>query len=190
MKSESPVDLNKEKDLIKALKALPETANPSRDLWPGIASQLSERETKTYTPRWIPWAIAATLVVSFSSIFVSWNNLQSAQEFIADNRFSQQGDNELALKGDIQAQIESMEQEFRLAKSALLAQIGMNSSQTNMDLMQDVKSNLIIIEQATSQLKAAIIKQPENPGLPALLQATYQQELAVLRQLAKLDVEA
>ena len=181
MNNDSPVDINKEKKLLEAIQSLPDAETPSRDLWAGIADQLTKRETKTYTPRWIPWAIAATLLLSFSSVFVSWTNLQTANQALAENNISNQ-----KVIG-VHAQLKAMEQEFGLAKSALLSQIAMNSTQTDADLMSDVKSNMIIIEQATNQLKAAIIKQPENPSLQKLLQATYQQELVVLTQLAKLD---
>ena len=181
MNNDSPVDMNKEKELLRAISSLPDAETPSRDLWTGIAEQLTERETKTYTPRWIPWAIAATLLLSFSSVLVSWTNLQTANQVFAENNNLNQKD--MA----VHAQLKSMEQEFGLAKSALLSKIAMNSSQTDADLISDVKSNLIIIEQATSQLKAAIIKQPEDQSLPRLLQATYQQELVVLTQLAKIN---
>jgi|GEM_PF-2400171 len=186
MESDLIVDMKREKSFNKALNDLPQEEVLSRDLWPDISRQLGARETKAYTPRWIPWAIAATLVVSFSSVFFSLHNLQNAQQLMAQGFEGDQNNQQF----DIQSQINAMEQDYGLAKSALLAQIGMNSAQASSDLMMDVKSNLIIIEQATTELKAAIYQQPDNPSLPKLLKATYQQELVVLSQLAKLDLNS
>ena len=185
MKFEPPIDINREKQLMDALASLPESAEPSRDLWPEISHNIAKRETNTYTQRWIPWAFAATLLISFSSVIISWSHLESAQKIVVNNQIFIKNDS----KRDIQSQIKSMEQEFGLAKSVLLTQIALNSNKTNANLMQDVQSNLIIIEQATSQLKLAINQQPENPSLPKLLQSIYQQELTVLIQLAKLGID-
>ena len=178
--------INKEKTLMNGINELAQSAEPTHDLWPGIESQLVARETKGYTPRWIPVAFAATLLLSFVSVFASWNNLQSAQQAIADSEVAI----DTNAQNDIQSQLKLMSQEYGLAKAALLAQIGMNSEYTNSNMMTDVQANLMIIEQATNELKAAIIIQPENPNLPKLLKLTYQQELAVLTQLAKLDFGA
>ncbi|TQV81462.1 hypothetical protein [Aliikangiella coralliicola] len=181
MEDEPTVDLKKERELAAAIKQLPQQTESSRDLWPEIAARLPKQDTKVYTPRWIPWSIAATLAISFSSAFYSWKNLQTAQRVYADSQ------RVLSAKQVIPLQIKAMELEYGLAKSALITQIGLNSSHTNSDLLSEVKSHLLIIEQATKELKAAIVKQPDNPGLPKLLKATYQQELTVLSQLAKLN---
>jgi hypothetical protein len=184
MSDNSTVDTSKEKQLIKAIQSLPDAEMPTRDLWTGIADQLKPRETNTYRPNWIRWAIAATLVLSMSSVLLNWNFFQeNTQQLTIKNSIDSN-------KKGVQARLKDMEQVFGLAKSALLSQIAMNTAQINTDFMSDVNRNLIIIERATSQLKAAIIRQPENSSLQYLLQATYQQELLFLTQLAKLNIDA
>ncbi|WP_444997878.1 hypothetical protein [Aliikangiella sp. IMCC44359] len=186
MKEDSVTPLDKEKQLAAALAALPKEASPSRDLWPEIEAELTAPVTpvtKAYKSRWIPIAMAASLLISFAALWMSWSYFEDAKQLYATNH---------QLKADskernIQAQIKSMEHEYSLAKSALLAQIGMNSAHTERNLLADVKSNLIIIEQATQALKSAIMQQPEDPALIKLLNATYQQELVVLTKLAKLN---
>ena len=186
MKGETIVELGNKKALDDALQELPDEEAPQRDLWPQIEAQLPVRETKIYNRRWMPVALAASLVVSFGAVWLSWNNLQTAKAFYASSQQGIDEQNQLS----IQSQIDTMEHEYGLAKSALLAQIGMNSANSDEDLLADVKSNLIIIEQATSELKAAIAKQPEDPALLKLLNTTYQQELAVLSNLAKLNQDS
>lgn len=186
MKDNLTNDFNVERNLKQAFARLAESEAPSRDLWPEIENKLKLHVTKAYTPKWIPWAFAATLLISFSCVFLSWNNLQNANELIAKNQLVI----ESGVNNDIQSQIKLMTQEYSLAKSTLLIQIGNNGARSDSDLMSEVKSNLIIIEQATDELKAAILKQPNNPSLPSLLKTTYQQELVVLSQLAKINLES
>lgn len=186
MKDETIVDLNQDKALSQAMRNLAFEAEPERDLWPEIAAKLPARETKGYNRRWMPVAIAASLVLSLGAVWYSWQNLQQAKAYYVQSQQPSRAQSQV----DIHDQIKMMEHEYGLAKSALLAQIGMNAAQSDEDLLTDVKSNLIIIEQATNELKAAIAQQPENPGLLKLLNATYQQELAVLSQLAKLNKES
>ena len=181
MEDDLSVDLNKERELAAAINKLPQKLEASRDLWPDIEARLSKRETKVYTPHWIPWSIAATLAICFGSAFFSWKNLQTAQQVYAESQKA------LSAKQTIQFQIEAMGLEYGLAKSTLITQIGLNSAQSNTNLLSEVKGNLLIIEKATKELREAIIRQPDNPSLPKLLKATYQQELVVLSQLAKLN---
>jgi hypothetical protein len=173
------------KRLAKDLNKLANKAEPSFDLWPDIERNLDKRETKTYTPNWMSMAIAATLVVSFCAAMFSWTNLQQAKGLsLQSSQFVVNTNN----RDDIQGQIDKMEQAYGLAKSALLAQINSNAANNQPDILSEIETNLIIIEQATTEIKQAMGKQPNNPSLPKLLKATYQQELVVLTQLAKLDL--
>lgn len=186
MTDENTTDLEQERLLKKELASLVKEMPPQRDLWPDIKKRLPASETKIYNQRWMPAALAASLVVSVAAVSFGWHHWQQTQRLIA-----QQQQHEFKLReDDIQLQIRAMEQDYGLAKSALLTQIGMNSAHSNQDLLADVKANLVIIEQATDELKAAIAKQPQDPSLMKLLNATYQQELAVLSNLARLSKES
>lgn len=183
MSDEKYTEQHQDRILQRELSQLATEAPTQRDLWPDIKKRLPVEDTKIYNRRWMPLALAASLVVSVVAVSFSWHSWQQTQHLIA---LQQQHESEL--KGDsLELQIKAMEQNYRLAKSVLLAQIGMNSAHIDPDLLTDVKSNLVIIEQATSELKAAIAKQPQDPSLMKLLNATYQQELVVLSKLAKLS---
>ena len=180
--AESELVAKQEAELLEALNQLPTDATPETNLWFGIRTHLKVERVKPKARSWVPWAMAATLLISFGIFVASWQNLQQAQRLVAQEQ------NERSVTSSVIAdEIKMMEQDYGLAKSALLAQIAVKSADIDTDLLSDVKTNLIIIEQATSELKGAIELQPENPALPQLLKATYQQELVVLSQLAKLS---
>lgn len=182
MDKESIVELDKQKQLQQALKSLPQEMEASRELWPEIEANIKGKFTKIYTPRWIPWAIAATLVLSVGSVSWSWRTYQQA-ELLVRNYTAPQVDSIEQTKHALK----SMEQEYRLARTALLSQIDFEYGEEQAAMITDVRSQLRIIDKATLNLRKAIELQPNDPNLPKLLKATYQQELAVLSQLVRLN---
>ncbi len=191
MKETDFIDLSQERALNERLTSLAKEETMPNDLWPNIKASITTTETKYYTARWNPWAIAASLVISLVSVTYSWNQLQQAESLHAKLE-SAQNDNELTMQasdyeGSIQYQVNLLEQEFRVAKAGLLSQISMNRAHIDERLFSEIENQLTDIEQAVVLLKSAIKAQPDNSNLPRLLTTTYQQELAVLTQLAKLD---
>ncbi|MET1255134.1 hypothetical protein [Aliikangiella maris] len=167
---------------------LPVEQAPERDLWPAIENRLQAPVTKIYNRRWIPLAIAASLLLSIMSLGISWQHLQKAEQTLAQAQLIklQYANVEQATTADVNTQIKAMELEYHAAKSALLMQIGLNQSPTEHNLLAEVSGNLMIIEHATQELKAALAKKPADPLLINLLNSTYQQELAVLSKLVKI----
>ena len=185
-KSNEKIPDQLEQMLDKQLTFLAQEKSPTRDLWPNIEAKLNNHETKAYNRRFAPLALAASLLISITAVGFSVHNLQEAKQLQAASQLWEQSKS----TSSIEEQIQTMEQDYGLAKSVLLAQIGMNLANANDDLLIDVKTNLMIIEQATDELKATIIKRPEETRLLNLLNATYQQELVVLSQLARLKQES
>ncbi len=195
MKDSDLTDLGQERALNEQIAALSNEEVMHNDVWPSVKRVISRPETKFYTARWIPWAIAASLVVSLGSLSVSWNNLQQAKSLYAQaeqSNLEQQDVDELAhlrsmYEQSLDYQVSLMEQEFKVAKVGLVSRISMNRAHIDEKLFEEIEKQLTEIEKATQLLKLAIRSQPANSNLPRLLRATYQQELAVLTQLAKLD---
>jgi len=173
--------------LKSAISELEKEKEPSKDLWPEIASSLESREEKSVRNTWISWSAVATLTLSVGILAFSWNKLEQAELMMKQaESISVQYEERLI------SQLDSMEREYRLARSTFLAQIQYNSQDQVVDgeennLQSDLYEQLVVFEKATNELKAAIKAQPSDPNLPKLLKATYQQELAVLSKLAKLN---
>jgi len=213
MKDDELVDLNKERHLIEQIKLLRSEESTNGNLWPKIAQQISDSDvgpssysldnssptqysskTNSYTASWIPWAFAASLVVSVGSLTFSWNNLRQAEAIYAQlhniesqRSTEQQYSSNVNPKLNLGPQIDLMEQEFKVAKVGLMSRIEMNKMQIDDKLLKDIQLKLKEIEQASNLLKVAINQQPEDSSLPNLLRMTYQQEITILTQLAKLD---
>jgi len=195
MKEDEPIDLNQERKLNHLLDqqiaGLATEESTSRDLWMGVESKITDVESKSSSTehkknRWASWAIAASLVISLGSLGMSWNNLRQAESIYAQIEI-QKSTQQQSYRSSVQYQVELMEQEFKLAKVGLMSQISMNRDNIDKPLLAEIERDLSVINKAAELLKSAIEKQPENTEYPKLLRATYQQELTVLTQLAKLD---
>ncbi len=222
MENSDSIDLNQERKLASEIQNLAVESSPSEDLWPGIEQRIrayeslpnlnkgesSRRsETKFYRAKWIPWAIAASLVVSLGSLSISWQQLEKAEVLLAELEQPRRSNviEGNVIKGNevqasyasldtsssngkgLQTQVNLMEQEFKLARVGLMSRIAMNRSKIDKNLLKDIQERLQEVESAASILKQAIAEQPNNLVLAELLKTTYQQELNVLTQLAKLD---
>jgi hypothetical protein len=185
------MDLSQERALNEQIASLAKEEQPPNNLWPDIKVSIVKPATKYYTTRWIPWAIAASFVISLASVTYSWNHFQQAELLYAKIKKTQNNTRLTIQSSDyensIQYQVHLLEQEFKIAKAGLLSQISMNRAHIDERLFSEIENQLTDIEQAVVLLKSAIKAQPDNSNLPRLLTSTYQQELAVLTQLAKLD---
>ncbi len=83
-------------------------------------------------------------------------------------------------------QVDQMEKEFKAAKASLMARISMNRANIDEALLRQIETELMEIERASLVLKKAMGQQ-FDANFTNLLRVTYQQELTVLSQLAKLD---
>jgi len=200
------VDLAKERELNSRIQNLESEEEMLNDLWPSIKQQISSSqtnvicqsqlaETRNYTASWIPWAIAASLIVSIGSMTFSWNKLKQVENIYA--QISQEQKSDLTVEGnlasvkrekeDLVRQVDLMEQEYKLARVDLMSKISMNARQIDKATLKDIRETLKEIESANQLLKKAIIETPDDHRLVTLLKTTYQQELNVLTQLVKLD---
>lgn len=84
-------------------------------------------------------------------------------------------------------QVDAMEKEFKAARASLMARIAMNGAHIDEALLTQIETELMEIERATLVLKKAMGRQQVDANFTNLLRLTYQQELTVLTQLAKLD---
>ncbi|MBV1909865.1 MAG: hypothetical protein KUG78_11125 [Kangiellaceae bacterium] len=168
-------------------------------------------ETKLYKQRWIGWSIAASLIVSIGSVTLGLHQLEKAEAIYAHIELREElharrdsdAINAVQVKSSGQShysnssdeiahveyirQLELMEREFKVAKAGLMARISMNQSRIDESLLKKIEVDLLGIETATRLLKNAIGNQPADANFTNLLRTTYQQELTVLTQLAKLD---
>lgn len=185
MNEKEIADLAQERTLNQQIASLAKEQATATNLWPGIKAEITAPVIKQATAKWIPWAIAASLIVSVGSVVFSLSNLRQAEVLYA--QIEAQESEWSPYQRSVSYQVELMEKEYRQAKIELMKSITMNHSRIDTDIILEVEATLLGIEHATTMLKAAIKEQPDNDRLPLLLKATYQQEISVLTQLAKLE---
>jgi hypothetical protein len=241
MNDQNPIDLDKERKLNQAIDQLAKFENTSVDLWPSIKKRIEPSSklnlhganqsqaqtvynqkadatystsvvTNLFSSRWNSWAIAVSLLVCIGSVTYSLQQLDKADEVLAQAIQLQQNGatkanlesqtdfgadrvayNETsAIHGEVNSsyyvhQVDQMEKEFKAAKASLMARISMNSANFDKALIKQIETELMEIERATLVLKKAMGRQQLDENFTNLLRVTYQQELTVLTQLAKLD---
>ncbi len=178
-------DIEAHRALKNAYSQLETEREPSKDLWPEIKQQLSERSQKktNITNRWMAWGMAATLLMSVGVLSVSFNQFKQAEFMLAKVESLNE-----AFEDKLIRQVDFMEREYQLAKNSYLNQIRYQSSSfSSIESSQKIAKQLEAFKKATLALKSAIKAEPNNPNYPRLLKATYHQELEVLSQLAKLN---
>ena len=163
-----------------------------------------EFETKLLDSRWKNWSIAASLALCISSLSFSWHQLDKAEAIYAKieqrevytemgrvaavnhAHFNDYDENQFVQVVHVR-QMESMEREFKVAKAGLMARISMQQSHISKALIKQIQTELLEVETASIVLKKAMVNQAFDADIANLLRVTYQQELTVLVQLARLD---
>ncbi len=182
------------RDLLTDAATLPRSILPARDLWDGIeqrigrwtdldphrqAGQVAERINSVSAPRfwrqWAPLAAAAILVL-----------MGSTAVGIAIGR--QLGTQPLPARGAplaVPAEIQLLETDYQRAVTDLQRIIEEQRAILGPRTLAVLQRNLQIIDQAISESRAALAREPANTELATMLWATYQKKLDLLEQAAR-----
>jgi len=148
------------------LRELPTELNPSRDLWPEVAQQLDKQPRQ----RWLPVAMAASVLVSVLSATLTWQLYQQRQSEIS-----------VAAAEQMLQQLESPYSQARVSYAEQWPQV---RASLDPETAAVVEHNLEIIRQAHQELAKALKKRPNDPALQQLMRQTLAKELDVY-QLAE-----
>jgi hypothetical protein len=167
---------------------------PERDLWPDIKSNIRfsgnpevidsgsapiasvDNAASTLSAKrlpWVPMSIAACLMLAFGAFFMSTLSLQKAQQtYDLQANYIEYQKSQISL-------IEQQHQQVRAQFTALLSgEIG----NLNPSSVAEVTAVLMTIDDASIELKKAILAQPMNANYSSMLARTYQQELKLLNK--------
>ena len=149
------------------LQALPGEIPPARDLWPEIAQRLD----RPGHFRWMPVAVAASVLISVTATWFTWQV------------FEQQRRDAAALL-TAQRLLQEIRQPYLPVRAEYEAQWPMLRAQLDPDTATVVERNLEIIHKANAELAKALERQPDSPVLRQLLRQTMTQEVNVYRRAA------
>jgi hypothetical protein len=150
--------------------ALPRAVPPDRDLWPGIRARLAQRPRG----RWMPLAVAASLVISLGSALFAW---QAHQDRLREAE-------------RVDALLAEIDFPYRQARAEHQARWMALRQALDPDTAAVIERNVAIIEAATAALAAAVSEAPDSTLARELLTRTLMREQALYRQAALLGLEA
>lgn len=152
--------------LQNQLNTLSPEMTPARDLWPEIAKQLDKQPKQ----RWVPMAVAASVLVSAMSAVFTW-------------QLYQQRESDAAV-ANAQLLLQQIESPYQQARVSYAEQWPNLRTSLDPETADTVERNLEIIQAAHQELAKALKKQPNDPALQQLLRQTLAKEIEVY-QLAE-----
>ena len=170
-----------------AARALPESTEPSRDLWPAIEGRIlrgARREVpkRAESPwRWVPYAAAAALVVAAALTATFF--LRRPAPFPASPEAIEAPSVQLAA-------VRAMSADYGRARAELLPLLQQRRDLLTPETREVVDRNLALIDRALREIQAAVEKDPNNRELMELLRQTYGQEQELMRRAAALPAGA
>ncbi|MCP4414468.1 MAG: hypothetical protein GY808_18085 [Gammaproteobacteria bacterium] len=156
--------------LASELKAVHE---PERDLWPVIEEQIRGGYQEHQTGQWMPFALAASLLISVISIGFSgylYLNVSADSNLVAEQSSANP--------------VDLIENSYRVAKAAYLTELATDKRQLTPEMRKVLRKNLEIIDQAASEIHAALKISPNDIFLMDTLIQTRDKEIELLRQVA------
>ena len=172
--------ITNDEELRTAIRDLPVSMRPRRDLWPGIARRIAAREPwhqASSGPTWRHQALAASVAIAF----------------VAGLMFGQQMGRAERPPGEaspinlvMQATLEASEREYQAAFREFIA-VGAARTLLETQAVENIENSWAELQQAESALLAALRDYPENTYLNQKLLDLRAQQLGFMKQLAMLD---
>lgn len=142
------------------LRTLPKEIPPELDLWPAIAQRIRAR-----SPRWIPAAVAASVVMSAVAVNFAWQSY----------RATRLTDEALAVLAQVREPYQSARLEFAADWSTVRAQV-------DPEVALVIDRNLAIIRASVHELDQALMRAPDDAALRGLFQSTLASEIDLYRR--------
>lgn len=172
------------------LDALPRSIDPPRDLWAGIQSRIESPRVVKGTfgagersggwRRWGLLAAAAMLLVVTSSGLTAWL-MQSAPTAPAPQRT----DPAVAM-GVAWQEFEAAETEYQRITAELLQTLDERRDRLTPETIETVEANLRLIDEAITEARAALERDPSNAALATRLTDIYRRRVGFLQQMNRL----
>ncbi|MEW5764124.1 MAG: zf-HC2 domain-containing protein [Acidobacteriota bacterium] len=171
------------RSLLRRAGYLPIALEPSRDLWPGIEAEIrsprreSPRRAGSLSLGWLAGAAAALVVLT--SAVTLWVT-----------RYPPYPQGGMGRSHPELAFLSASEPDYLRARAALLAALDDRRASLSPETLRVIEENLAAMDTALNSMKAALEKDPGNRSLAALIEATYREEIRLLRRAASLPAHA
>lgn len=190
--------------LGRAVAELPRAVEPSRDLWPAIASRLAPRSederlsadrlaasAPRASRRPVPWswqAIAALLLLALGA-WLGRLGPAVLEPAAVEGAAGPALEAVPATFVSPAASLERIEVDYLRAKESLWLDLAARQDELPPGTLELVSRNLRILQQATRELRRALEIEPGNPRLETLLLAQHRREIDLLQQIVRTAAE-
>ena len=163
--------------ILAQASALPREVAPPRDLWAGIAQRI-ETERRVRPAWWGPvgLAVAATLVVGVGTALLYRSEPVTVAPTLMTTPVSLDP-----------TSIGAAEQEYEQAATALMAALQGRRDTLSPETLASVEKNLLVMDQALTEVRAALGRDPGNPELTRMLVSTHRKKVETLRRVVRLS---
>lgn len=161
--------------LIQRASALPESIEPERNLWPGIAARIAADTQQPASRNRSVWpvALAASLTLAILSSTATWWVLTRPD--LTTTRIVE------LMTDPMQPFVQDVE--LIEARRQLTDSLDESLQRLAPSTRRQVSMNLLYIHQSLAEIRAALDEDPENVFLHQLLYSTYQQEIGLLSDI-------
>jgi hypothetical protein len=149
---------------LDGFSELPASIQPGRDLWPEIKERLKPVKKDDLFKRIRLISIAASVVLAvISSAFLFYYQTRSMNK-----------------EARVLNQFDSASKEYVKARKQLVAALHSKEGILKKETIEVIENNLVIMDQAITEIKLAIKKEPNNQSLVMMLADTYYKETDLL----------
>ncbi|PYQ22068.1 MAG: hypothetical protein DMF79_06735 [Acidobacteria bacterium] len=169
--------------ILAEARALPRELSPSRDLWAGVAQRI-EAGRRGRATWWLGLAAAAVLVGAVSVSLLRRSDpvpvsvSAPGPVTVPVSRVS------LPREGTT---LGAAEQEYERAANELLAALQDRRQSLSPQTLANVESNLAVIDQALTEVRAALGRDPGNKDLTRMLVSAHRKKVDTLRRVVRLS---
>jgi Putative zinc-finger len=167
--------------------ALPRSQSPARDLWPEIAERLARERKWSWAGTPLALAAAATVLVGIGALLWIQRAPTPARMVeipVASPQLVTATTDGQPLADPVLA---AAEREYELAANTLLEALQQRRPALRPETLEKIEGNLEVIDRALTEVRQALVKDPDNPELNRMLVATHRKKLDVLRRVVKLS---
>jgi len=176
------------RQLLAHAAALPRSVTPPHDLWPGVAREIGrERAWSWGRLGWrgsVALAAAAAVVVAF---LVQQRTPPAVQTAVIRSAGQTSVLATKTAASGIDPSLVAMERDYQAAANALLGALQARKAELAPETLASVERNLAVIDEALTEVRGALEKDPGNPDLSRMLVATHRKKVDVLRRVVKLS---
>lgn len=167
------------RSLVDMAGELEPEIRPARDLWPGILARAG-RSRSSEGSWWLQLAAAGiALAVLSVPLSVWWAGRQDGGTSTPAAVARQ--DDSIAIR----AELARSEDGVLLARTDLVTAIEKHRDVIEDDTLQILEDNMILLDQAIGELRAALDEDPDSLRLRMLLASRYQQERKLLQRVIR-----